>query len=80
MLNIYYANLAGVNIGLITVIWRISIFMGAFSDYLIFGQKLKYYHYIGLILIFMCSVLIAFDHMPKEKAIVNGDSTTLWKA
>lgn len=36
-LNFYYANLAYINVGLVTVVWRASIFLSAFLDYVIFG-------------------------------------------
>lgn len=33
--------------------------MTAFADYMIFGQRLKYYHVIGLVTITSCTVLIS---------------------
>ena len=35
--------------------------MAALADYIIFGQKLKYYHFIGLVSCVTCTVLIALS-------------------
>ena len=35
--------------------------MAAFADYILFGQKLKYYHWIGLVSCVTCTVLIGLS-------------------
>ena len=62
-LNIYFAEEAGINVGLVTIIWRVSVFIGALLDYIYFKTKLKYYHFLGLILMVVCVVIISVDHM-----------------
>ena len=36
LFNVYYAEMAGINLGLVTIAWRASVFMGALMDYLFF--------------------------------------------
>ena len=36
LLNIYFATDAGINIGLVTIAWRASVFIGALLDYIYF--------------------------------------------
>lgn len=60
-LNLYFSERAGINAGIITIIWRFSVFMTAFAERFIFGIKLKYFHWIGLISIFICTVLIGLN-------------------
>ena len=66
LLNVFFAERAGINLGLITIAWRASILFGAFMDFIIFKEKLKYYHFLGLILIVSCVTLISIDHLPKS--------------
>jgi hypothetical protein len=58
---LYTATLAGINTGLITIIWRSSTFLSALADYLLFSQKLEYFHYIGLVACVVCTICIAFS-------------------
>jgi hypothetical protein len=32
-----FSQKAGINVGLVTIVWRLSAFMTAFADYMIFG-------------------------------------------
>ena len=66
LLNVYFAEKSGINLGLVTIAWRASIFIGAFLDYVLFKTKLKYYHFLGLTLIVFCVCLVSVDHMKKE--------------
>ena len=68
------------NIGLISIIWRSSILMGAMSDYFIFKTKLKYYHLIGFVMIFICSILIVIDNNSKNinSLVVEKGDIALW--
>ena len=61
MLGIYFAIRAGVNTGIITIIWRSSMFTSALADYIIYGTSLRYYHWIGLIACLACTVLIGIS-------------------
>ena len=60
-LNLYFADKAGVNAGIMTVIWRLNVFMSAFSDRIMYKQELKYFHVVGLVSITVCVVLIGID-------------------
>ena len=55
----YFASEAGINVGVITVIWSINPLLMAFFDRIIYKTQLKYYHYIGLITIMICTAIIA---------------------
>ena len=62
-MGIYYAIRANVNTGIVTIIWRGSIFVTALFDYIIYGQRLKYYHFIGLFACVGCTVLTGVSKM-----------------
>ena len=47
------------NVGILTILWRMNVFMMALADYFINGQHLKYFHIIGLFSIMVCTVCIA---------------------
>jgi len=55
----FFATKAGINVGVITVIWSVNPLLMALADRIIYKTKLKYYHYIGLISILICTVIIA---------------------
>ena len=62
--------MAGINVGVIIVIWSINPLMISFCDRLIYKTHLKYYHYIGLIFIMVCTIIIALlggDKTPKTE-------------
>lgn len=57
----YFANTAGVNVGVITTIWSVNPLFMAVADYLIYGQRLQYFHIIGLIAIVACTICISLS-------------------
>lgn len=59
--TIFFADRAVVNVGVITTIWSIDPMCMALSDYVLFGQKLKYYHIIGVLAIVACSAVISMS-------------------
>ena len=59
--SIWLASLANINAGIITVIWSATPLFQAIADRLLFGDKLKYNHWIGMLLIFTCSVLLGLQ-------------------
>ena len=66
LISLYFANGAGVNVGLITTIWVLSIIFTSLADYWMYGEKLKYHHYIGLISIFFCGLFIGMQGMVND--------------
>ena len=59
-MTMWFADRAGVNVGVITCIWSINpLFMGLL-DFLIFGQELKYYHIVGMAALILSVVSISF--------------------
>lgn len=57
----YFAALAQINVGLITTIWSINPLFIAIMDYLLFRQKLRYYHLIGTVSIVICTVVLSLS-------------------
>ena len=66
-LNMYLGAKANINGGILTVIWRLNVFMTAFGDFLIYKEKLRYFHIIGLVSITTCTILIGVDQAIHEK-------------
>lgn len=69
MLTMYFATKAGINVGVVTVIWSVNPLLMALADKIVYQTKLKYYHYIGLLAIMLCTVCIALmggDKTPKD--------------
>ena len=65
----WLADLAQVNVGVITVIWCVHPLFIAIADYFIFGTKLKYFHIIGMTLIVTGTILITLQKfIIKEEA------------
>lgn len=62
-LTMWFADLAQVNVGLITVIWAINPLYMAAVDYFLFNTSLKLYHFIGTVLIVSCTILLSLKPM-----------------
>ena len=58
-LTMYYAHMAGINVGIITAIWSCEIFFCAILDYFIYHEVLFKSHLIGMVLIVLSSVCIS---------------------
>ena len=69
--TMYFANKAGVNVGIITTIWSLNPLFMATADFFIFGQPLKHYHYQGLISILICSVVISLSGMANAAPVIS---------
>ena len=55
--NIYFTILAGMNIGVMTVIYSINSIAVATGEYLMFKVKLARYHIIGISIMLVSAVL-----------------------
>ena len=71
-LTMYYAARAEVNVGLITTIWSVNPLFMAIGVFVFFKEKLELYHFVGMILIVICTVLLSLSTVisPKEEPIV----------
>ena len=58
-LTMWFADLAKVNVGLITVIWSINPLYMAAADYFLFKTNLKCFHLVGTVLIVACTILLS---------------------
>ena len=47
--------------GLITTIWSVNPLFLAIMDAIVFSQKLKYFHVIGMISIVICTVVLSIS-------------------
>ena len=65
MLDIYFANKANVNTGIITIIWKTAIFITLFFDYFLHGTKLFYFHWIGLFSCMLCTIFMGVSNIGK---------------
>ena len=57
--TIWTAVLANINAGVVCVIFAFSPLFQAIVDRCCFGDKLKYHHWIGMIMIVICSALLS---------------------
>lgn len=63
--TMYFANKAGVNVGVITTITSINPFFTAVADYFVYKVHLKYYHIFGMISIVLGSIFICLKKEDK---------------
>ena len=61
----WFANLAQVNPGIVTVIWALGPLYMALAEICILGKGLKPFHWVGTILIIICAILIALSGVVK---------------
>ena len=66
-MTMWFANLAQVNVGIITVIWSINPLYMAAADYFLFNTQLKCFHLVGTVLIVACTILLSL------KSFIIGD-------
>ena len=59
LLTIYFAVAADLNAGVITTIWSVTPFFCAFADYLLFNERLRIHHFIGISCIVLCTLLLS---------------------
>ena len=59
VITLYFASMAEVNAGLITSIWSVTPFCYVVAERILYGTKLKSYHFIGIFLIMICSILLS---------------------
>lgn len=59
MITMWFASLAKVNVGVITVIWSVNPLFMAITDFFLFKVQMRYYHYVGMAGIVICTILIS---------------------
>ena len=69
--TMWFANLANVNPGIVTVIWALGPLYMAFAEWWTLGAKLQCYHWTGVILIIICAILIALSSVVIDPAITD---------
>lgn len=61
VITLYLSAKAGVNAGLITSIWSITPFCFSVAEKVLYGTKMKTNHFIGMLLIMICAVLLSLS-------------------
>ena len=80
LLTIYFAVIANLNPGVITTIWSVTPFFIAVFDFFMFGVVLQCYHYIGIIFIFLGTLLLSLMKfiVPQPEAAVSEALVETW--
>ena len=60
-ITIWFALMANINAGVITVIWSVTPLGVAIAEYFIFGQRLKRNYQVGMALIIICVVALSLN-------------------
>ena len=69
-LTLFFSKRAKINPGIITTIWSVDPLFMAFSDKVFFKQKMEYYHYVGMMAIIVCSVILSMsDYVYSEEVV-----------
>lgn len=75
-LTVWTSGLAKINPGVVTVIFSATPICQALIDFCYFGERLKYNHWIGMLMMVTCSVLLAVQPIimkamyPENKELV----------
>lgn len=59
--TMWFANLASINPGIVTVIWALGPLYMALADRYFYNTKLMTYHWVGVSFIICCAILIALS-------------------
>ena len=68
-LTMYFSALAKMNVGLITTLWSVNPLFNAIMDRIMFDEKLKAYHAIGMIFIVICTALLSLSSVLKKPEV-----------
>ena len=58
----YFAARANVNTGVIVTIWSVNPLFMAIADYIMFKQKLQWFHSVGMLMIVICVIFISMSN------------------
>lgn len=59
-MTMYFSHISGVNVGIISTIWSVQPLIAAIIDWIIYREKLKLNHYIGMVLVVLGALAIGF--------------------
>ena len=65
-MNMYYAYLAYLNKGVVSVIWGLNPLFIAFMDCIVYKQKLTVKHFFGFLSLIICTVALALTGVVQE--------------
>lgn len=67
-LTLYFSKRAHINAGIIMTFWAMDPLLMAFTDRVIFKQRIEYFHYIGMLAIIACSAVLSLsDYVYSEE-------------
>lgn len=58
-LTLWFSRLATINVGIIMVLWALTPLLSALADFAVFGQKLYYYHIVGMVLCVLFALVLS---------------------
>jgi len=59
IITVWTARLADINVGVVSIIWSLTPLMVACMEYFMMGTKLRYYYFVGMILMLISAVLLS---------------------
>ena len=65
-LTMYFSALAHINVGIIATMWSITPLFMAIIDCCIFKEKLEYCHFIGMVSIIACTIVLSLGGVIKQ--------------
>lgn len=71
-----FAARAKINAGVIITIWSVNPLFMAVCDKLIFGQKLRYFHSLGMFAIVVCTIVISLAGIGSKQTAVDSVEPT----
>ena len=74
--TMWFANIANVNPGVVTVIWALGPLYMALAEWWSLGTKLQQHHWIGVFLIIICAILIALSGIFLPKALADLEASS----
>ena len=75
---VHQANKANLNPGVITAMWSITPLWMALTDYLVFGIRLKYHHFIGMFCMIICTLVLALSDLMKGTDLTKQQQVATW--
>jgi drug/metabolite transporter (DMT)-like permease len=75
-----FAGKAHINVGIIVTIWSVNPMFVAVADYFVNGQKLQYFHILGMSSMVVCSVLISLNSIVNKTEVADTSDTALDEA
>ena len=80
ILSIWAAGQANVNPGIICVMWLVNPVLMSLGDLILFKQKLKVFHFVGIMFIIICGLLISLGKTDENLEVSEQANLPVWAA